>query len=309
MKKLGYLLSLFVGIGLASASWADSPGDDKRYDDSDGGSGLNPEVLASLQEQGLAATEAVGSPCVNGRAMGMLPCRNIDLLSFVSNPAMGVPRLNDIWGWTDAASGREFALVGGTNGTAFVEVTDPVNPRIIGLLPSHQKTETGAPLVSTWRGIKVFGDHAFIGADRQNTHGMQVFDLRQLLDVEGAPVTFAETAHMPFGSSHNIVMNEETGYAYVVGTSRDVLQGDCGGGLLMVDVSNPSSPRRAGCYSADGYTHDAQCVIYRGPDEEHQNKEICFAYNEDTITVIDVTNKATPVQISRTWTTCATGSS
>jgi choice-of-anchor B domain-containing protein len=300
VRKLGYLLSFVLGAGFASASWADSLGDDhKRFDDSNGGWGLNAEVLAGLQEQGLAPSEAVGSPCVNGRAMGLLPCRNIDLQAFVPNAVLNTPRLNDIWGWTHS-SGREFALVGGGDGTVFVEITDPVNPRVLGKLASHQKTATGAPLNTSWRGIKVFGDHAYIGADRQPQHGMQVFDLTQLLDVQNAPVEFTETAHVPFGSSHNIVMNEETGYLYVVGTSRDLTLGDCGGGLLMFDVSNPSEPRRVGCYSGDGYTHDAQCVIYRGPDEVHRGKELCFAYNEDTITVVDVTNKATPVQISRT---------
>ena len=55
----------------------------------------------------------------------------------------------------------------------------------------------------------------------------------------------------------------------------------------------------AGCFSSDGYTHDVQCVVYQGPDTEHQGKEICFASNEDTLTIVDVTNKAQPIQLSR----------
>jgi choice-of-anchor B domain-containing protein len=298
VRKLGYLLSLSLCAGLASASFADTFGDEKRYDDSNGGWGLNPEVLATLEAQGLAPAEAAANPCVDGRAMGILPCRNVDMLSFVPNASMNVTRLNDVWGWTDT-SGREFALVGATDGTAFVEVTDPLNPRFLGKLPSHDRTDTGAPRASTWRDIKIFGDHAFIVADAQATHGMQVFDLRQLLTID-TPLELTETAHLPFGSSHNININEETGYAYAVGTSRAIERGDCGGGLLMIDISNPAAPRRAGCFPDDGYTHDAQCVVYRGPDVEHQNKEICFAYNEDTVTIVDVTNKATPIQLART---------
>ena len=38
------------------------------------------------------------------------------------------------------------------------------------------------------------------------------------------------------------------------------------GGLHAIDVSDPLNPQFAGCYDEDGYTHDAQCVIYRGPD-------------------------------------------
>jgi hypothetical protein len=67
----------------------------------------------------------------------------------------------------------------------------------------------------------------------------------------------------------------------------------------MVDISNPKSPQLAGCFSGDGYTHDAHCVIYHGPDTAYQGKEICFACNEDTVTVVDVTNKNNPVQLDR----------
>ena len=47
-------------------------------------------------------------------------------------------------------------------------------------------------------------------------------------------------------------------------------------------------------------THDAQCIIYAGPDTAYTGREICFAYNEDTLTIVDVTDKSAPVQISRT---------
>merc|ERR1711862_28318 len=46
-------------------------------------------------------------------------------------------------------------------------------------------------------------------------------------------------------------------------------------------------------------THDAQCVNYNGPDSEHVGKEICFCYNEDTLTIVDVTNKFNMIELSR----------
>ena len=67
----------------------------------------------------------------------------------------------------------------------------------------------------------------------------------------------------------------------------------------MVDVSEPKKPRFSGCYSADGYTHDAQCVIYRGPDVKYQGREICFNYNENTLTIVDVTNRSNPIMVSK----------
>lgn len=53
----------------------------------------------------------------------------------------------------------------------------------------------------------------------------------------------------------------------------------------MLDVSNPAKPVSPGCVSQDGYVHDAQCVVYNGPDTQYLGKEICFNYNEDTVSV------------------------
>ena len=92
-----------------------------------------------------------------------------------------------------------------------------------------------------------------------------------------------------------MAINEETGYMYVVGSKRT-----CRGGLHIVDIRNPGAPQFAGCYSDDGYTHDAECVIYRGPDERYKYHEICFNYNEDTLTIVDVDDKSNPKLISRT---------
>ena len=97
-----------------------------------------------------------------------------------------------------------------------------------------------------WRDIKVYDDHAFIVSEARE-HGMQVFDLTQLRTIERrqAPVELTETAHYSgFGRAHNVGINEDTGYAYVVGARED-LHG-CAGGLHMVDVRQPASPTFAG---------------------------------------------------------------
>src|SRR5690606_6234189 len=73
----------------------------------------------------------------------------------------------------------------------------------------------------------------------------------------------------------------------------------CSGGLHSVNIQDPLNPTFAGCFADDGYTHDVQCVVYDGPDAEHQGKEICFASNEDTVTIVDVTEKQSPVMLSQ----------
>jgi choice-of-anchor B domain-containing protein len=224
--------------------------------------------------------------CVNGQA-GPYPCSDIDLMAFVPHTQMGGGTGNDIWGWTDPLTGREYALVGESTGTAFVDISTPARPLYIGSLPTRTAS-------STWRGIKVFSNHAFIVSEAVN-HGMQIFDLSRLRAVRSRPMTFTETAHYAgFGSTHTLAMNSRTGFAYAAGTRT------CEGGLHAVDVRVPTSPRAAGCFSFDGYTHEAQCVVYEGPDTHYQSREICFNSNEDTLTIVDATDKQEQTQLSRT---------
>ena len=88
-------------------------------------------------------------------------------------------------------------------------------------------------------------------------------------------------------------MNEETGFVYSVGSHT------CTSGLHVVDVRDPLNPQFAGCFGQDGYVHDAQCVIYKGPDADYQGQEICFCYNENTLTIVDVEDKNDMKMLSR----------
>jgi choice-of-anchor B domain-containing protein len=224
--------------------------------------------------------------CVGGMA-NIYPCDNIDLLSFMPLAQMGGGNGNDIWGWTDPLTDKEYALMGMTNGTAFIDISDPFNPVYLGKLPTQSSN-------SIWRDIKVFNNYALIVSEA-TSHGMQVFDLTHLRTAIIPPVTFAADAHYSqFSRAHNIAVNEETGFAYAVGTNT------CSGGLHMINIQNPTSPIFAGCFSDDGYTHDTQCVIYAGPDENYRGQEVCFNSNENTLTIVDVTVKSAPDMLSRT---------
>ena len=72
------------------------------------------------------------------------------------------------------------------------------------------------------------------------------------------------------------------------------------GGLHIVDISDPTNPTAMGSFAADGYTHDAQVVSYAGPDAEFSGKEIAFCFNENTLTIVDVTDATDPALISAT---------
>jgi choice-of-anchor B domain-containing protein len=228
------------------------------------------------------------TPCEDGSA-DIFACNKIDLLTRIHLEDMGTGSGSgsDIWGWTDPLDGKEYALMGLSTGTAFIDISTPTAPVYLGFLPTATSN-------STWRDIKTLGNYAYIVSEASG-HGMQIFDLTQLRSVPTPPVNFsADANYNEFGNAHNIVINESSGFAYAVGTST------CSGGLHMMDLTNPLVPVNQGCFSSDGYTHDAQCVMYIGPDIDHSGKEICVNSNEDTVTVVDVTDKNSPVQISRT---------
>ncbi|MEZ4585375.1 MAG: choice-of-anchor B family protein [Gemmatimonadales bacterium] len=221
-------------------------------------------------------------------------CKNVDLLSFLPTTAMGAGRgimVNDLWGWTDEASGREFALVGRMDATAFVEITDPGNPKYLGELPLHAGAHP-----NIWRDIKTYKNYALVVSDNAGPHGVQVFDLKQLLNVTGGPVTFKETAHYDgIASAHNIVVNEGTGFAYAVSASGG---GEtCGGALHMIDIRDPLHPKFAGCFAdkstgnGTGATHDSQCVVYHGPDAKYRGKEVCFNSSATAVGIADMSEK------------------
>ena len=238
----------------------------------------------------------------NGRA-AVFSCQDVELVSFMSVPDIGGERgilTNDVWGWTDAQTGKEYAIVGRTDGTAFVDISDPENPRYLGSLAKPAESPA-----STWRDMKVYSNHVYIVADGAGPHGMQVFDLTRLRDVTGEPQAFTTDAHYrDINSAHNIVINEATGFGYIVGASSG---GEtCGGALHMVDLRTPKRPTFAGCFAdtqtgraSTGYSHDAMCINYNGPDVEHRGRELCFGSNETALSIGDVTDKSNPRAISR----------
>jgi choice-of-anchor B domain-containing protein len=291
---------------------------------------MTPSRIGLLLASALAAAPVGAAPaaCTAGSAAGHA-CHRIDLEARLDTATLGYGNLNDIWGWTDPVTGREYALVGAVGGTVFVDVTDAANPRVVGRLPAHEdiviasakggaakpmcKAGEGAGVIgdaathdgahdacgeggSTWRSIKAYRDHAYIGSEAAG-HGIQVFDLTQLraFPPGSAVQRFGETArYAGVGSSHTVYIDEQSGFLYAVGS------GTYSGGLHIVDLAVPDAPVAAGGYAGDGYTHEALCTVYAGPDARYTGRQVCLASNEDTLTILDVTDKSNIVQVSRT---------
>ena len=271
--------------------------------------------MTKLDSWVAARTANSRTKCIDKKA-GDFACQNIDLVSHMplnsfktTNTDRAPYAANDVWGWTSRdGNDREFVIWGVKEGHYFVEVfKDDSDPFVVGFLP-----ETSGGDYAYQHDAKVVGDYVYIGAESSD-HGIQIFDMRRLLDINTnsdcddgdssgycknlTPDTlyFGPSGVDRVGNTHNIVSNDDNpDFVYLVGGSH------CSGGLHIVDVSNPKKPTFVTCFEDDGYIHDAQCVNYKGPDTRFSGREICFCYNEDSVTIVDVTNKSNPSGVSIT---------
>jgi choice-of-anchor B domain-containing protein len=171
-----------------------------------------PRQMLEGQVYAISRTATPRARCENGR-IGAFMCNNIELVAHVPVSALGGARgvwVNDVWGWTDPRTGRDYALVARRDGMGFVDVTDPAKPRLIGSLP---RTRGSPP--SVWRSIKVLNNYAFVVADGARAHGMQVFGLTRLRTVADTPAVFTpDPTYRNVPSAHNVVADTSSGFLH-----------------------------------------------------------------------------------------------
>ncbi|KAK4645177.1 hypothetical protein QC761_000620 [Podospora bellae-mahoneyi] len=238
---------------------------------------------------------------IPGDAMNTFKCNKVDFYDFVSHADLGsaTGEGSSSWGWT-SRDGREFVVIAQADGAAFAEINKQGKLVYLGRLPQTKGIE---PLI--WREIRGYKNFIIIGSEAAG-HGVQVFDMSKLTKINPKkPVTFDPEKDvtswwndLPIGRTHNVVVNEEKQYAVAVGAAPRTSA--CRSGLIFIDLKDPAKPKTLGCAAGDGYVHDAQCLTYRGPDFKYWGRDICYGYNEDTLTIYDVTDKNATNIISRT---------
>ena len=207
------------------------------------------------------------------------PAKKVTLLSWMTPEEMNgiATRANDIWGYT-SPMGREYAIVGLETGTAFVEITDPLNPTLVRLIAGAR---------SIWRDMSVYGEYAYSVNERGD--GMQIVDLTRI--DKGKVRLRGTVTDLGLQTTHNIFINEDSGYAYLCGSNL------ARGGLVVVDLSDPLTPVIETTPWAVKYVHDVQVVSYE--KGRYKGREIAFAFTEDTgVHIIDVTDKANIFTVS-----------
>jgi len=205
------------------------------------------------------------------------PANGVQLLSWLPLSELGTDVFsgNDCWGYV-APSGREYAIIGLSNGTTFVEITDPSDPVVIDHLPGES---------SLWRDVKVYQDYAYIVSEGGG--GIQVVSLA---NIDSGIVTLANQIFSGGNSdTHNVAIDVDSGYLYRCGGGNNQ-------GLRIYRLhTNPANPQYVGSWNSR-YVHDVQVVTYTtGP---YAGREIAFACSgfgngssNTGLTILDVTNK------------------
>jgi choice-of-anchor B domain-containing protein len=219
------------------------------------------------------------SPRQSGQGRVAFSASNVQMLGW--KPLSAFPGSNvsasDCWGYT-APSGREYALIGLSNGTGFVEVTDPGVPVVVDF-------ESGPS--SLWRGLKTYSTYAY--AVSEGGGGIQVFDLAS---IDSGVVTLANTVLTGGFSTatHTLAVDEVSGFLYRAGGSSQ--------GLVIYSLANPAAPTPVGQWHTQ-YVHECHVATWDLPGP-YLGKEIafCFVGYSGAVKILDVTNKAAISEIA-----------
>jgi len=276
---------------------------------------------APAKDDGVASLPVFKGPfpeTINMKFLSQVDPEDLGALEVPGVWAKGM--MNDIGGWTSPA-GEEYALATNSGGIAIVRVTDPENPEFLGRVESQNPLN----FANIWGDPATFGNYAYFTTEIDDSSIV-------IIDMSGADALMAASGPFTdlllptffvapggYDGAHNIVINEDTGYAYVAGAhlKAGASNNACGSeeparfNTLILDVaSEPTNPPVAACI-ADAGEHDFHVVNYTGPDPDYPGREIAFVFDGrdregqaggnpvgGKTLIWDVTDKANIVEIS-----------
>lgn len=204
---------------------------------------------------------------------------NVTLYKQFTLTQLGASSGNSCWGYV-SPSGREYALMGCSNKTAFVEITDPANPVYFTSI-SH--------LSGSWSDIKTYGSVAYVGTEESGS-GVQVIDLS---NIDNHVVTLKKTIASP-GRTHTLHVDNISGFLYTCGSRQGT------GTTMCFSLADPLNPVQVGSNSLTGsfYQHETLVITYTsGP---YAGMQVMFSGGEDRgVEIWDVTNKNAVTLIKR----------
>lgn len=92
----------------------------------------------------------------------------------VAEPNYGI-KYNSIWGWKNTTQNKEYAILGSSGGTFFIDVTNPANPIKCDYVAGRRGN-------CIWREYKTYQHYAYMVSDDGAPNSFQIMDLSYLPD-------------------------------------------------------------------------------------------------------------------------------
>jgi len=166
----------------------------------------------------------------NSYAQVVYQSQNITLLSNWTNPSIPAEpshglKYGGIWGWHDS-QGKEYAIQGASDGTYFVDVTNPSNPIQVDFVQGRRTN-------CLYHEIKTYSHYAYLSSDDYSPNSFQIVDLQYLPD----SVHVVMDSTLVFERAHTMWVDGDKLYAasanggYAVNTQ-----------MAVYSLANPESP-------------------------------------------------------------------
>ncbi|MBL0046655.1 MAG: choice-of-anchor B family protein [Bacteroidetes bacterium] len=105
-------------------------------------------------------------------------------------------KYNSIWGWKNTLQNKEYAILGSTAGTYFIDVSNPSNPVKCDYV-------AGRRAGCIWREFKTYSHYAYLVSDDPGVNSLQIVDLNYLPD----SVHVVYDSNQLFQTSHTVFID------------------------------------------------------------------------------------------------------
>ena len=133
---------------------------------------------------------------------------------------------NSVWGYHDSIKNREYAILGGKNGTYFIDVTNPFTPVLADYVPGKRGD-------CIWREYKNYGKYIYLISDDSPPNSLQIADMSYLPD----SVHLIHDSDSILVAAHTLFINEDKLYCADVKSSFNNYSS-----MSVYNLDNPEKP-------------------------------------------------------------------
>ena len=176
------------------------------------------------------------------------PHLNLNLLSHLDpeKDATGFDgrKYSGCWGWEQSDKNKEYAIIGTSSKTYFIDVSVPTNPIICDSVKAKRNG-------CTWREIKTYQNYCYIVSDDPAPNSFQIVDMKYLPD----SVHVVYDGNSYFERVHTVFIDKDKMYCGGVTSNVGEIESMC-----VYSLATPSVPLLIRKLSDDipsiGYVHD-----------------------------------------------------